>query len=78
MVPNRFQPAINRAGTGDEFAVYILDPNYARIAELESTKQKPLAETGHSRKRLIWREWGLQIDNEAAHGAVYGTRGASA
>ena len=78
VVPNRFQPAINRAGTNDEFAVYILDPNFARIAELESTKQKPLAETGHSRKRLIWREWGLQIDNEAAHGAIYGTNGASA
>ena len=78
VVPNRFQPTINRAGDDDEFAVYILDPNFARIAELESTKQKPLAETGHSRKRLIWREWGLQVDNEAAHGAVYGTSGASA
>lgn len=78
VVPNRFQPAVNRATTNDEFAVYILDPNFARIVELETTKQKPLAETGHSRKRLIWREWGLQIDNEAAHGAVYGTSGASA
>ena len=78
VVPNRFQPTINRTGDDDEFAVYILDPNFARIVELESTKQKPLAETGHSRKRLIWREWGLQVDNEAAHGAIYGTSGAAA
>ena len=77
IVPNRFQPTVNRSGSDDEDAVYILDPNFARIAELEGTKQKPLAETGHSRKRLIWREWGLQVDNEAAHGAIYGTNGAA-
>ncbi len=78
VVPNRFQPAINRSGTNDEYAVYLLDPEYARIVELEGTKQKPLAETGHSRKRLVWREWGLQVDNEAAHGMILGTSGAAA
>lgn len=77
IVPNRFQPAINRSGSNDEFAVYLLDPSFVKIAELESTKQKELAETGHSRKRLVWREWGLQVDNEKALGMVLGTSGAA-
>lgn len=77
IVPNRFQAAVNRAGDNDEFAVYLLDPDFVRITELESTKQKPLAETGHSRKRLVWREWGLQVDNEEALGMVLGTSGAA-
>lgn len=80
IVPNRFQSAVNRVGAGsnDEFVVYLLDPNFCRIAELETTKQKPLAETGHSRKRLVWREWSLQIDNEEALGMILGTSGAAA
>lgn len=77
IVPNRFMPAIDRATTGVEFAVYLIDPDFVRITELETTKQKPLAETGHSRKRLVWREWGIQVDNEEAHGMVLGTSGAA-
>ena len=75
IVPNRFQSTVNRTGSDDEFPVYLLDPSFMRIAELEGTKQKPLAETGHSRKRLIWREWALQIDNEEAMGMILGTSG---
>ena len=48
----------------------VLDPNYARVAYLKPTTQKPLARTGHSERRLISVEYGLQVDNEAAHGAV--------
>ena len=48
----------------------VLDPNYARVAYLKPTSQKPLARTGHSERRLISVEYGLQVDNEAAHGVV--------
>jgi hypothetical protein len=50
--------------------VFVLDPNYARVAYLQETKQKPLARTGHSERRLISVEYGLQVDNEKAHGII--------
>ena len=50
--------------------VFVLDPSYARVAYLQNTKQKELAETGHSKRRLIWAEYGLQVDNEKAHGVI--------
>jgi hypothetical protein len=62
IVPNRFMAVATD--------VYLLTPGYYRVAWLEKTKQKALAETGHSRKRLVWCEYGLQIDNEKAHGVV--------
>jgi len=50
--------------------VFVLDPSYARIAYLQTTKQKPLARTGHAERRLISAEYGLQVDTEAAHGVI--------
>ena len=50
--------------------VFVLDPSYARVAYLQNTKHKELAETGHSKRRLIWAEYGLQVDNEKAHGVI--------
>mgnify|MGYP003633788415 FL=1 len=50
--------------------VLVLDPNYARVAYLKPTSQKPLARTGHAERRLISVEFGLQVDNEAAHGVI--------
>ena len=38
-------------------------------------REKPLAETGHSKKRLLWCEYTLQVDNEAAHGIYRDTNG---
>jgi hypothetical protein len=61
IVPSRFHRARD---------VFVLDPNYARVAYLKTASQKPLARTGHSERRLISVEYGLQIDNEAAHGFV--------
>ena len=61
IVPSRF------SRTRD---VFVLDPNYARVAYLKTASQKPLARTGHAERRLISVEYGLQIDNEAAHGFV--------
>ena len=50
--------------------IFVLDPNYARVAYLQTTKQQPLARTGHSERRLISVEYGLQVDNEKAHGVI--------
>jgi len=76
IVPTRFMRTNNPAGSNNSYNVFILDPDFYRIRELESTKQKPLAQTGHSRKRLIWREYGLQVDNEKAHGVYADTTNA--
>lgn len=50
--------------------VFVLDPSYAEIAYLQTAKQKPLARTGLSERRLISAEWGLQVTSEKAHGVV--------
>jgi hypothetical protein len=76
VVPNRFQPASDAtppALTGTAYNVFILDPEYARVAYLDEVQQKPLAETGHALRTLVWCEYGLQVDNEAAHGVVADT-----
>lgn len=73
IVPNRFQPTNNPSGNDDSYNVFVLDPEYAAIAYLDEVQQKPLAETGHSMSTLIWCEYGLQIDNEKAHGIIRDT-----
>ena len=72
IVPNRFQPVLNPAAAPADQAHYVLflDPDYAGVSYLEDVKQKPLAETGHSKDRLAWCEYTLQVDNEAAHGII--------
>lgn len=76
VVPNRFLPTLNSAGDDDSYSVLVLDPQYARIAYLDNVQSKPLAETGHSIRELIWCEYGLQVDNEAAHGVIHDTSNA--
>jgi len=61
IVPSRFTP------TKD---LYVLDPNYASVAYLQTMTQKPLARTGHAELRMIACEYGLKIDSEKAHGIV--------
>lgn len=85
IVPNRFQPALNAdssapgdgGGSGDEYYVLLLDPEFAGVSFLETMKQKPLAETGHSKDRLLWCEYSLEVSNEEAHGIYVGTNGAA-
>lgn len=50
--------------------VFIIDPDYVRLAWLQETKQELLAKTGHSERRLISAEYGLQVDTELAHGRI--------
>jgi hypothetical protein len=73
VVPNRFQPTNNPDTDNDSYNVFVLDPEYAAVAYLDEVQQKPLAETGHSIRRLVWCEYGLQIDNRKAHGVIRDT-----
>lgn len=74
IVPTRFMlPLDGRDGVS--YSVLLIDPAFVHILYLETMREKPLAETGHSKKRLIWCEYTLQIDNEAAHGIIRDTDG---
>jgi len=59
VVPNRFQ----RARDG-----FVIDPSRARLRTLRPYEINEMARTGDSEKRMMLHEYGLQIDNEAAHG----------
>jgi hypothetical protein len=49
---------------------FVLDPNYASVAYLQTAKQEPLAKTGLSERRLISAEYGLQVTSQKAHGFI--------
>jgi len=66
IVPTRFLETRTVAGRD----VFVLDPNYARVAYLQTVTQKPLARTGHAERRLISTEYGLQVDSQKAHGII--------
>jgi hypothetical protein len=51
--------------------VFLLDPAYARIAYYRNFQQKPLGVIGDAETRMILAEWGVQVDNEKAHGAIF-------
>lgn len=61
VVPNRFQRARD---------AFIVDPQYASMAVLRPIEQMELAKTGDAEKRLMLVEYGLKVNNEAAHGIV--------
>jgi len=72
IVPSRFLETRTVAARD----VFVLDPNYARVAFLKTVNQKPLARTGHSERRLIAAEYGLQVDTQKAHGIIADINGA--
>lgn len=51
--------------------VLLLDPSYARMAFYRPFSQTPLAKIGDAETRMIVVEWGVQVDNEKAHGAIF-------
>lgn len=61
IVPNRFQRARD---------ALVVDPQYASMAVLRPIQQMELAKTGDAEKRLMLVEYGLKVNNEAAHGIV--------
>lgn len=69
IVPTRFMLPLDGVG-GTRYMALVIDPEFIHIAYLETLKEKPLAETGHSKKRLIWCEYTLQVDNEKAHAII--------
>ena len=50
--------------------VFVLAPEFAKIAYLQTAKQKPLARTGLSERRLISAEYGLEVTSQKAHGVI--------
>lgn len=74
IVPTRFMLPLDGVG-GTNYGVLGIDPEYVSVLYLEEMKEKPLAETGHNKKRLLWCEYTLQVDNEAAHFIIRDTDG---
>jgi hypothetical protein len=52
-------------------AVYLVDPDFARFAFYRTFRQKPIAPIGDAETRMILAEWGIQVDNEKAHAAIF-------
>ena len=63
-----FKVVINRFQR--ERDVWLLDQEFARLAFLRNFQVNEIAKIGDADTRMILAEWGLQIDNEAAHGVV--------
>lgn len=76
VVPNRFMRTNNPSGSNNSYNVFVLDPEYLALAFLDTMQQKPLAETGHALRTLVWCEYGLQVDNQKAHGIIRDTTNA--
>lgn len=74
IVPTRFMLPADGVG-GTRYMVLLIDPEFVEIKYLDPVQDKPLAETGHNHKRLVWCEYTLQVDNDAAHGIVRDTNG---
>lgn len=66
IVPDRFSPARD---------VFIIDPEFIKIADLQPTRQMDLARTGHTENKLIQSEYTLEVSNEKALAVVRDTNG---
>lgn len=62
VVPDRFSRARD---------AWLIDPEYAALAYLQSFKTEDLAKTGHSIRKMLSVELTLEVGNEAAHGGVF-------
>ena len=74
VVPNRFFTSVIDAGAGSLMNnwAFLIDPDEVRVATLRPYTIETLAKTGDADKRMILQEWGLQVNNEKAHGVVAG------
>lgn len=70
IVPSRLMPTLNPAGANNSHYIPLIDPDFWSVQYLETTKQKPLAETGHSKDRLVWNEYTLRCENEASSSII--------
>ena len=78
VVPNRFFTTVKDAGSAamNDWA-FLIDPDEVKIATLRPYSIEALAKTGDADKRMALTEWGLQVNNEAAHGIVAGIKAAA-
>ena len=74
VVPNRFFTSVIDAGAGSLMNnwAFLIDPDEVRVATLRPYTIETLAKTGDADKRMILQEWGLQVNNEKAHGVIAG------
>jgi hypothetical protein len=74
VVPNRFFTSVIDEGAGSLMNnwAFLIDPDEVKIASLRPYTIESLARTGDADKRMALTEWGLQVNNEAAHGVVAG------
>ena len=74
VVPNRFFTSVIDAGAGSLMNnwAFLIDPDEVKIASLRPYTIETLAKTGDADKRMVLREWGLQVNNEKAHGVIAG------
>jgi hypothetical protein len=61
---------IRKDGSSIDREVYVLDPEYLKIAYFRNWQQFDLARTGDAFKRELLVEWTLEMCNEKAHGIV--------
>jgi hypothetical protein len=73
VVPNRFFTTVVDAGSSamNDWA-FLVDPDEVKLAMLRPYGIEALAKSGDADKRMALIEWGLQVNNEAAHGCVAG------
>ena len=74
VVPNRFFTTVVDAGAGslmNDWA-FLIDTDEVAMATLRPYRIEALAKSGDADKRMALSEWGLQVNNEAAHGVVAG------
>ena len=78
VVPNRFFTTVKDAGSAamNDWA-FLIDPDEVKIATLRPYTIEALAKTGDADKRMALTEWGLQVNNDAAHGIVAGIKAAA-
>ena len=79
VVPNRFFTTVIDEGVSGEYNDWALfiDPDEVKLATLRPYGIEALAKTGDADKRMALIEWGLQVNNEAAHGIVAGIKAAA-
>lgn len=79
VVPNRFFTTVEDEGAGslmNDWAL-LIDTDEVKLATLRPYSIEALARTGDADKRMALIEWGLQVNNEAAHGIVAGITAAA-
>ena len=72
VVPNRFFTSVIDEGAGSLMNnwAFLIDPDEVKVSTLRPYTVETLAKTGDADKRMVLQEWGLQVNNEAAHGVI--------